>query len=239
VIVWLILLLGLVTTALGVAYGGVVAAIISSLGAGIVGAVLSILVARASDRNSVDEISAMLSRSFNARLLSEANELRLVSGDWHHYHLTSVDGRLVWLYTFHRLDDSLATNSMRTRIDVLDSTGEAFPYEVEVGIRGDKGILLLRGLRGGVSSEAVEVIPGFARAFQPVHFGIGMYQTWDGREFVGKIIFSRRKLVPIAKDGSIDEADFPALDRMWNQGFATQHVILPDVPDSAQAEGLA
>jgi hypothetical protein len=179
-VTWLVLLLGLVTTALGVAYGvattpsgpattaivnTMAAAIVGSLGAGIVGAALSMVITRVIDRARTQDFATVLSRSLTARFISSSEELDAIRGDWHHYHLTSMDGRSVWRYTRHRLDRSPEINSIQTYVDVTDARGDKHRYNVEAGVRGTKGILLLQRARGGTSSEAVEIFPSLTKAF--------------------------------------------------------------------------
>lgn len=240
---WLVLLLGLVTTALGVAYGvattpsgpattaivnTMAAAIVGSLGAGIVGAALSMVMTRVVDRARTQDLATVLSRSLTARFISSDEELDAIRGDWHHYHLTSMDGSPVWRYARLRLDRSPEINSLQTYVDVTDARGGKHRYNVEAGVRGTKGIILLQRARASTSSEAVEIFPGLTKAFHTIHYGIGVYEAWDGTNVVGKIVLSRQPIAPADRSGMVNETHFAELDRLWHQGFAAHHAILAD-----------
>jgi len=249
--VWLVLGLGIVTTGLGVAYAvaatpagvsvpdvgdGVVAGILSSLGAGVVGAALSIILTRPSDREVGSDLVAVVANSLNARFVSAAENLELVRKDWHHYHVTSLGGTFVWRYIRTRLDQSAAENSLDGRVNVADAGGRMHDYTVEAGVRGTHGILFISGRTGGPGAGSTEVFPGLTRAYQPIHSGLGVFETWDGIPTVGKVILSRDPLVP-EHDGQIDDIHFPLLEDVWARHFPPSDHLFPTAAAAQPATG--
>lgn len=241
VIVWLTLSLGLVTTALGVAFAvaapekpssisnQVVATVIGSLGAGVVGAALSIMIANLADRDGREDLIANLSQMLGARFTSDDSELSLLRTDWHHYHVTTVRGRYVWRYISYRADRWLtAPGSLHYHHRVTDGEGHKYEFFSEVGIRGSHLVLLANGSHGEIGAQASEIFPLFLiHGYRPHHGGIGTYRTWDNRNIIGKTIMSRDVLTPADDDGAIPDGYFTRLDAVWESDFGSQHDLLP------------
>ena len=241
--VWLTLGLGLTTTALGVAYGvaapdgtnhpsasnEVVASVVGSLGAGVVGAALSILITNLANRDGRDDIIGLLSEMVGARFASSERELSVLRTNWHHYHVTTVGGRYVWRHIrFHSDRWSASDGSLRYRTRVTDGQGHAYEFTAEVGVRGSHVVLLNNGAEGEIGAQSTEIFPLFlAHGYRPYHCGIGAYRTWDNRNIVGKIIMSREPIAPADDDGSISEDHFGRLDDVWDSDFKGQHELLP------------
>ncbi|MFI6133267.1 hypothetical protein [Micromonospora sp. NPDC051141] len=234
IVLWLLLALGLVTTGLGVAYGiatagssasrqsvsnGVIAAVVGALGAGIVGAATSIAISRLADRDGRDDLGAMLRRTLGARFVSSEDALPQLRATWHHYHVTTLEGRLVWRHMRWSLDGPQRISSITVKIDVPDGLGRTLAYSVEAGIRGGHAVLLITAETGGASAQATEIFPDFAtRGYRPVHAGVGVFEMWDGRPTVGRVILSHERLVDDAGD-TVAARDAPKLDELWEQHF--------------------
>jgi hypothetical protein len=241
--VWLVLLLGLVTTALGVAYGvatmpaatpgaslpqSIVSAIVGSLGAGVVGAALSIVITRSADRDRREDLVAHLSQTLGARFSSDEADIQALHADWHHYHVTAIDGRYVWRYLFIRFSRSPAVGSLQTWLEADDGKGHVLEYLVEAGIRGSHAILLLTSTTGGVGDESTAVLPHLlTRSYRSHHCGVGLYQTWDGTDTIGRVIISRRPLMPTGPNATVADEHSGQLDELWEQGFPARGAIMP------------
>lgn len=242
--IWLVLMLGLVTTALGVVYGiatassgqgtrgstihTMVAAVIGSLGAGAVGAALSIVLTKVADREGRDNLMLGLSHLIGARFTSDDAALKLLRGCWHHYHVTSQDGRYLWRYLQLRFDHWPIVGAAGTWFTISDAGGHSLDYFAEAGVRGNHVVLLMNGRDAGVGAQATEVFPTMVtQRFRTRHCGIGLYQTWDGAHTVGKIILSPEAIVPVSEAGTIAAEDFAQLDEVWRADFESLHTILP------------
>jgi hypothetical protein len=242
VVVWLTFGLGLVTTALGVAYAvavptgahssvpnQVMAAVIGSLGAGVVGAALSMLIGNLADRGGREDLLRLLSRALGARFTSDEGDLSLLRADWHHYHVTTVGGRYVWRHIRYHLDQwSAATGSLRYQHKVTDGQGHAYAFTAEAGIRGSHLIILINGSRAEIGAQSSEIFPLFlVHGYRTRHCGIGTYRTWDNRNIIGKTIMSRDPLAPADDDGAVPVSHFARLDEVWDADFGSQHDLLP------------
>lgn len=247
VVVWLTFGLGVVTTAFGVGFAvsnsngtrtsvpeQVVAAVIGSLGAGVVGAALSILIANLADRDGRDDITRLLAHMLGARFTSDDSELSLLRTNWHHYHITTVDGRYVWRYVQYRSDRwSTVVGSLRYHHRVTDGQSHAYEFDSEVGIRGSHLLILSNGSHGELGAQATEIFPLFLiHGYRPRHGGIGTYRTWDNRNIIGKTILSRDLLAPADDDGAIADSHFAQLDGIWDADFGGQHDLLPSAQQS-------
>lgn len=241
-VVWLTLLLGLVTTAFGVAYGvattpssgpgqsardGVLAAVVGSLGAGVVGAALSIVITRVAIRDSREGLLSALSRTLDAKFTSNEDNLRLLRRQWHHYHVTTLNGKYVWLHQFWRLDRVPGISSLQMLHEVPDGDGQPFQYLLEAGIRGTYAVLLITS-EDSAGGQAIEILPHLLiRGHRPYHCGIGLYETWDGTNIIGRVILSREPIVPVGATATVDDKDGSRLDEVWCREFADHYHVLP------------
>jgi hypothetical protein len=244
-VVWLTFGLGLVTTAFGVAYAvatprssvpnEVLAAVIGSLGAGVVGAALSVLITNAADRDGREDVVRTLTQMLGARFTSDDNELSLLRADWHHYHVTAVGGLYVWRYIRYRSDQwSSVTGSLRYEHAISDGQGHSYRFTSEVGVRGGHLVIMANGSAGEVGAQSTEIYPLFlVHGYRPYHCGIGTYRTWDHRNIIGKVILSRDSLAPADEDGRIPESHFGRLDEIWDTDFGNQHEVLPSAQQDA------
>jgi hypothetical protein len=239
---WLVLLLGLAVTGFGVAYGvaagrqgalsardTVIAAVVGSLGSGIVGAAMSILISRAADRRKRADIAALITETLTARFTSDPDGAAAARADWYEYHVTAIDGRYVWRHARFRLDRSTEVNAARARLTVLDEIGREFHYVAEAGVRGTDGVFLLSQLDGGLGAAVIHIIPDLTRAHQTIFCGIGLYEDWHGKKVLGSVILSRKPLAAVGAKGVVKSAHFEELNRQWRAGFLGQEAILPTV----------
>jgi hypothetical protein len=237
--VWLILALGVVTTGFGVAFAAAaagddgkislpnqeVSGVLTAIGGGIVGAVISIMVARASDREALAHITSVLDASLTSELRSDNARLAAARQLWHHYFVTTLRGHNVWRYERYPFHLSAHVRSLAVEIDVPADGGLTHKYSVEAFVRHEALTVVSRK----VADEAnvfVEVYPQFDGEFSE-YYGAGFVRTWDRTNIVTKVILSRFPLVNSA-EGTVDDADFAALNRIWESGFKRVNEILPD-----------
>ncbi len=241
-VAWLVLLLGLAVTGFGVAYGiaagrqgalsaqdTVIAAVVGSLGSGIVGAALSILISHAADRRKRADIATLLTTTLTARFTSDPGGTAAVQADWHEYHVTAIDGQYVWRHARFRFDRSTEVNAARSRVSVTDGIGREFQYVAEAGVRGTNGIFLLTQTNGGLGAAVIHIIPDLTRLHRTVFCGIGLYENWHGEKILGSVILSRTPLAEVGAKGMVKAAHFEELNRLWQAGFLGSDAILPTV----------
>ncbi|OLB81395.1 MAG: hypothetical protein AUI14_03570 [Actinobacteria bacterium 13_2_20CM_2_71_6] len=227
--------MGLAVTALGVVYGaatlsgytnispldGVIATTVGALGAGTVGAALSILIARVADREGRADLLSIVSRSLDAQFRSRPEDLARLRHEWHHYHITSIDGRRVWRHTLLRLDVVPQVGSLQHHHDVTDGKNP-LAYVVEAGVRGNHAIFLIEGTSGDHDTQATEIIV-LTGGDTPIHYGVGLYRAWDTTLMLGRVILSRQEIVPAEHQGDIAENEFGALDDRWAAHFEKKY----------------
>ncbi len=241
--IWLTLMLGLATTAFGVTYSlaampnqppgsslsnTIVAATIGALGAGVVGAALSIAITHASDRAGREDLLTQLSRTVGARFSSDEAMVRDLRTDWHHYHVTVVEGRAVWRYMFLRFSRLPGVGMLQARTTANDGHGHELNYLAEAGVRGSQLVLLFT-TENGVGDECTEVFPQvLTHGYRSRHCGLGVFQTWEGGDMVGRAVIS---LSPIGDrptpDGTVPADTAAKLDQIWNREFPARTAMTP------------
>ncbi|MEU6848650.1 hypothetical protein ABZ901_01735 [Actinacidiphila alni] len=202
-----------------------VSGVLTAIGGGIVGAVISILVARASDRETLSHITHVLEGSLTNELRSDNARLASARQLWHHYFITTLRGQNVWRYELYPFHQSAHIRSLAVEIDVPADGGLTHRYSIEAFVRHEALTVVSRK----VNDEAnvfVEVYPQFDGEFSE-YYGTGFVRTWDRKNIVTKVMISRFPLVTSA-EGTVAEADFAELDRIWESGFKRVNEVLPD-----------
>lgn len=237
---WLALALGLVTTALGFAYGiataqavadgavlhGISAAVIGSLGAGIVGAAANTLLAEPPDAARLRVLVDELTRIMRATMRSDEAQLRIMRRLWHHYHVTSMDEHLVWRYMRLPLD-GLPGNGVLELPVMIKGDHHQIQYAMEAGVRGQNVVLNFSSETAGPGAGSCEVFPALlAHGYRAVHCGFGAYETWDRRQLIGRILLSREPLLDLGERVTLSPEEGALLDQLWERGMA-DHDLLP------------
>jgi hypothetical protein len=199
--------------------------VLTALGGGIVGAVISIMVARASDRETLQHMTNVLEESLTSSLRSENARLASARHPWHHYFLTTLRGQHVWRYEQYPFHLSAHVGSLAVEIDVQSDSGLTHKYLVEAFVRHERLAVVSRKI-GDEANVFVEVYPQFDGELSE-YFGIGVVRTWDATNIVTKVILSRHPLVS-STDGTLSQQDSADLDRTWEQGFKRLNDVLPD-----------
>ncbi|MFI6460490.1 hypothetical protein [Streptomyces sp. NPDC050538] len=244
---WLILALGVVTTGFGVAFAAAavdshgkislpnqeISGVLTAIGGGIVGAVISIMVARASDRETLRHLTNVLESSLTSTLRSENARLASARQLWHHYFLTKLRGQYVWQYEQYPFHLSAHVGSLAVEIDVETDSGHTQKYLVEAFVRHERLTIVSRKA-GEEANVFEEIYPQFDGELSE-YFGLGVVRTWDATNIVTKLILSRNPLeshtgrpLVSSRDSPLTQEDFAELDRMWEQGFKRLNEVLPD-----------
>ena len=195
-----------------------------------IGSVVSALLGVASLGIAVAALRAarpQIDNSLVASFASTAADARLLVGTWHHYHLTSANGRYEWRHLVLRLAVDQGSTAVRGQVHISNETGRQLAYAVEAGIRGSAAVLMFTSEEGGPDAAAMEVYPELRKGYTDRHCGIAPYETWNRTAIVGKSILSKAEQVPARWDGSIEESGFAILERRWQEGFADRFRILP------------
>ncbi len=238
--VWLIFALGVAMTGFGVSYAAaaagssgkgpnllniVIAGVLTAVGGGIVGAIISILIATASDRDTVETVRDILRSSLEGKFLSDEDRLRPTRRLWHHYFLTTAGGVSAWWYEVLDFRQTAATASLATTLLVDDPAGSKIEYKFEVGARGDH-LYILSTVEGTRQTAVTEVFPRFLD-FSATHFGIMLAHDWDGRSTLSRTTISLTPLIQ-AEPGIVPESAAAGLSESWNDGFKKHHVMFPE-----------
>ncbi|QOV44081.1 hypothetical protein [Streptomyces chromofuscus] len=202
-----------------------ISGVLTAVGGGIVGAVISIMVARASDRETLQHITDVLEDSLTSTLRSDNTRLAPARQLWHHYYLTKLRGQYVWRYEKYPFDLSAHVGSLAVEIDVQTDSGRTHKYLVEAFVRHER-LTIVSHKAGEEANVFEEIYPQFDGELSE-YFGLGVVRTWDATNIVTKAILSSLPLVPGA-EGTLPEQNFPELDRIWEQGFKRLNEVLPD-----------
>ena len=236
-------LLGVVTTALGIAYsiasagsaghqsstsGQIIGGILIAFGSAVVGAVVSQFVTRQTGQDVLEDVRAVIAESLKNSFTSSDESLEPLRRDWYHYHLTGIGGKFVWRHDLYRFQRSASVGCLVATISVRDETSRLqHQYRLEGGVRGTRFIIMQTRING-TELPVIQVFPNMAESFRSIHCGIIMLQSWDGQNLISKTILSSTPLVAGAKEGDIDQAHSSTLERIWQDGFKRSHEVFPD-----------
>src|SRR5882757_4028382 len=227
---WLILALGVVTTGFGLAFAAAasdngtislpnqeVSGVLTAVGGGIVGAVISIMVARAADRETLTHISNVLEGSLTNSLRSDNSRLAPARQLWYHYYPTTLRGERIWRYEQYPFHLSAHIGSLAVEIDVQTDISPTQKYLVEACVRHERLMIVSRKV-GYEANVFVEVYPQFDGELTE-YFGVGFVRDWDATNIVTKVILSHLPLVPTTAEGTLATEHFATLDAHWESHF--------------------
>ncbi len=203
-----------------------------AFGSALVGACLSIAVGRlgetlATERmiELVDELKSDLVRTTTSRMVSDESDLQPLRRKMYHYHLTSVDGVLMWRHRIYNFHESGGIGVLRTVVSVDDPRGGTHQYEIEVGVRGTRVVVVQRRLQGQ-EDVVVGVYPQMLHGFKSTHFGICILQNWDSESVLTKCILSYEPVLPEQAPGAVPPDKAAELDTLWGREFARVNRLL-------------
>ncbi|MGW6644727.1 hypothetical protein [Streptomyces iakyrus] len=202
-----------------------ISGVLTAVGGGMVGAVISILVTRASNQETLQRMTHVLEHSLTSSLRSDNARLTPVRHLWHHYFITTVRGKNVWRYEQYPFDLSANVGSLAVEIDVESDMGLVNKYLVEAFVRHERLTIVSHKARDE-SNVFVEVYPQFGGELSE-YFGIGFVRTWDSTNIVTKVVLSRLPLVP-GSIGTLSDSDCAEMERIWELGFGRQNEVLPN-----------
>jgi hypothetical protein len=228
----IVLLVGVLLVALGVVWGAatgpvgggqastaneVVSGVLLALGGGVLGAGLNSFIVRRYEFDALDEIKELVASSLAARFVSTDDQLAHYRRLWHHYYLTELENEQVWWYETCRFGDGSAVGSLSQRTTLRDSAGLLHSYTAEVGVRGQR-MILINSREDGTEASGVEVFP-MPRGFQQTHAGFGCIETWDGTQILTKVLLSTGALVDAGDEGKLAKDLGAQLDSLWTTNF--------------------
>jgi hypothetical protein len=196
----------------------IVAGVALALGGSVLGAGINSVVVRRYEFDILREINDTISRSLQARFVSENSDLAIYRRDWHHYYVTEIEGNSHWWYESCSFGRNFTVGSISERTELRDSAGYTHAYITEVGVRGQR-LVLLETREDGVEAGAVEVFP-LPRGFQNLHTGIVCLETWDGSHAISKCILSKNPMVEVDREGIVPAEHSQALDQAWRDNFS-------------------
>lgn len=245
---WLVFLLGVVTTALGATYAAAmrfaadqdpplihtaIGGVLASLGGGILGAAIGLLVARTSSQESADDIRGLLRDTLTSNFTSEDDALDSLRRKWFHYHVTDFNEGSVWRHRNYHFDHSTSIGSIVSSITVEDDLGLSHDYRIEAAVRGSRLIIVQTRLHGD-EPPVIQIYPNMMLAFQNVHCGVSFMQNWTGRHIVTRSILSRVPLIAGLSEGTVPDVHRKTLDTAWAKHFATSSTLFPGFSVASQ-----
>jgi hypothetical protein len=226
-ILWLLLVVGVLVTLGGVLNqagavpagqrGSVVSSLLSTMGAGLIGAVLAILVAQYLEMSSVERLRDMLDGALLNDFRSSDTDVEQLRRPVHRYYATIVDGAYGWRAWIYHFEGSDGVGSLVTRVEQADEFGVTRRYRVEAGVRGTR--LVIFGMRlGGHEGISVSVYPGLLGAFRQYHCGVSILQSFDSVDVITRTIISLEPLVE-TELGAMSDTEARRLDELWEKEF--------------------
>ena len=235
---WLIALLGVAITALGVyiqatgtsPFSQMGAGTLAALGGGVIGAAISIYFAAGEGRDTLFAVRELLADSLRANMRSAETDLKAIRHHWHYYHLTQRDSRFLWRHTDYHFEQSNTTSSIVLMIKDV-GFGREHLYRAEAAIRGNRMILIEAPDDGG-EPPIIAVTPFFTEGYRKVRAGVVFLRSLDGEDMLTKCLWSATPLVD-ANGPDISDQDGLLLEEIWDRAFRPATRILPSLKDSS------
>jgi len=228
--IWLVALLGVTITALGVLVQAgtsermaiMFAGTVSALGGAIVGAAVSLYIAAGDGRDTLRSIRELLAESLPAKVTSVESDLARLRKPWHVYHQTRFGGAIVWRYTFYPFDRDRAVGSVSAFVTEPEFDREPV-YRAEAAVRGHR-MFYIETAQEGNEPPTIGVLPSFAGPYQTAFAGLRVFVSWDGPPMVAKCLWSEQPLVRVT-GSTVEQDDWPELEARWRNGFGHEVVL--------------
>jgi hypothetical protein len=128
------------------------------------------------------------------RFESAPDHLDAVTGEWHHYDLSKVNGKRVWQYKKFTLYRGEMNNTLGGSYVQVGPEGTTKKYMIEAGIRGGTLITTMRAAEGD-EHDQIQVVPNITRTHLAGVVGLQILETWDGDLCQSYVIYCGKKLV--------------------------------------------
>lgn len=222
---WLVGLLGVVVTALGVIVQAgaserivaMFAGTVSAVGGAVIGAAISLYFAAGEGRDTLRSVREILAESSKRSLTSPEADLAKLRKVWHVYHKTSLRDEIVWRYTRYPFDLDRAIGSLSAYV-VEPELGREPPYHVEAGIRAER-MIYIETATGGDEPPIIGVVPWFSGSYRTSYAGLRIFHAWDGFPMVSKCLWSEQELAR-TQGSTVEREDWPELEALWQSGFS-------------------
>lgn len=209
----------------------VASAIAGALAGGLIGTSVTILVHRRLDYSPLTQVRVLLEQTIESSMTSAEDDVGPVRTTWHHYYQSLIDRQVIWRYHVMTFGQAVGIGSLSTQSAISDPQGVPHVYRVEGAVRGPRLILTLLPLHGR-ESAAVEIFPHFLYEFRTLHAGVGLMQTWDGGEIVGRCLLSQAPVIP-TDDTLVPREHLAQLDASWRKAFSGVRNALDDTDVTA------
>jgi hypothetical protein len=186
--------------------------VLIAVGGGVLGAGINSFIVRKFERDLLRDVRDIIARTLQARFLSDDRDIARYRGSWHHYYLTELDGNPSWWYEHYSFEDP-AVGSITQRTALRDSHGAQHSYLIELGVRGDR-LILVSSREDRSEASGVEVFP-LPRGFQHTHAGIVVLEAWDSSQVLSKVILSKDQLIPDISEGRVPDEHSATLHTIW------------------------
>jgi hypothetical protein len=212
--IWLFVLLGLAAVVVGFqgsngpnATNPFLFQMASIGGSALFGASLSLLIEQTLGTDVSDIRNYLLKKE---RFESAPDHLDAVTGEWHHYDVSKVNGKRVWQYKTFSLYRGEMNNTLGGSYVQVGPEGATKKYMIEAGIRGGTLITTMRAAEGD-EHDQIQVVPNITKIHLTGVVGLQILETWDGDLCQSYVIYCRKKLV---EDDQLSAEDGAALDKI-------------------------
>ncbi len=213
--------------------GRAASAIAGAFAGALIGTSVTILVHRRLDYSPITQVRLLLEQTIESSMTSSEDDVSPVRTTWHHYYHSLIDHQIVWRYHTISFNEAVGIGSLSTQAAISDPEGTPHMYRVEGAVRGPRLILTLVPLHGR-ESAAVEVFPHFLYEFRSLHAGVGLMQTWDGDEIVGRCLLSQSSIIE-GNDSRVPDGSVAQLEARWEKAFiGIRNSLVEGSPPTAQ-----
>ncbi|MDE2401168.1 MAG: hypothetical protein KGL90_05850 [Burkholderiales bacterium] len=166
---------------------------------------------------AVQHITALIEESLHNPFNAPDQELDPFRKVWHHYLMTKMDGKVIWRYRTMDFARLRVPRKLVATFEVTGTDATKHTYHVEAFLASPR-LMFIQRAAVGAEPPIIHVYPTATELLRPQHAGIAYLKSWEGEYLSVPVLMSEKPLqlgTPIAKEGTLPDATFQALDELW------------------------
>jgi hypothetical protein len=190
----------------------------AALGASILGASLSLLMARVFEPSQMTQVLSLIASSRSSSLIYDDERVVGFRRCYHGYLRSQSDGAPVWRYRIFDFTRSHTPGHLHAIVDVpLPGGGvQLFIYN---GYVCDDHLLLIGHPKDGAEPPVIHVFPQGCAIEGTTIVGLAFVRCFDGVQLVAPSILSTVPLTKQSLPGAVDPTDAATLIKIWEGTF--------------------
>ncbi len=203
----------------------------AALGASILGAALSLFMARVFEPSQVAQLLSLIATSRSSSLIHDDARVEGFRRCYHGYLRSQSDGSPVWRYRIFDFTRAHTPGHLHALVDVPLPGGAAQVF-VYSGYVCDDHLLLIGHPKSGAEPPVIHVFPHGCAIEGSTIVGLAFVRCFDGVQLVAPTILSTVPLTGQSSPGPVSAASAAALLKIWDEKFRRNNMFNVDTTAS-------